>query len=497
VVPGLALESFETLAEAFSRARAWREHQFLTDMRPGRGLVSLYDADFPDVTSIDLWNDLQAATPEDPRQLQRLSALLAMGNLEGRTREFSTPLTRVEANATVTFEEEEIAWRRAPSRWPLVSDVPRRHELEEAWRNVFRAELTPALERWQEALRSSLAPLGSDDWLSFWSTLLGFDLDVVNRVGQSVLDQTADVYGHGLGVYLGQLDLPIDDVWTCDTDWAFRAARFDGVFPEHQRMPTLIRALRDLGVELEDQTNLRRELNGASDLACIALEIPSDIRVLWRPIGGWQDFAVSLRGLGMAEQLAHADASLRVWERWLGDATPTLAYGHLLGGLVRDRTWLAQRLEYTASEDFLVISTLEWLCRVRRWAALAQFEQRLWQAEPGASMAADFEESLSAATRVRHFPDNYLDIVMHSPWSALRSATELRAEVFAAQLRLFLKREFDEEWWRATRAARFIKDELWRPARRYTAEELLGFMGYEGFDANVLVAEVTEVLQPL
>jgi hypothetical protein len=248
---------------------------------------------------------------------------------------------------------------------------------------------------------------------------------------------------------------------------------------------------------LEDQTNLRRELNESSDLRCVPLEIPDDVRMLWRPLGGWQDYAVSLRGLGMAEHLAHADASLRVWERWLGDATPTLAYGHLLGGLVRDRTWLAQRLEYAASDDFQVISTLESLYRVRTSAALALFERRLWQAEPGGSMAADFEESLSGATRVRHFPDTYLNVLMRSPWSALGSALQLRAEVFAAQLRLFLKREFDEEWWRASRAARFIKDELWRPARRYTAEELLGFMGYEGFDANVLIAEFTEVLQPL
>ena len=84
-----------------------------------------------------------------------------------------------------------------------------------------------------------------------------------------------------------------------------------------------------------------------------------------------------------------------------------------------------------------------------------------------------------------------------APWSTLSAATQLRAEIFAAQLRAFLRREFDEEWWRSERAARFIKDELWRPGRRHTAEELLGFMGLEGFDASVLAAEFEEVLRPL
>jgi hypothetical protein len=73
----------------------------------------------------------------------------------------------------------------------------------------------------------------------------------------------------------------------------------------------------------------------------------------------------------------------------------------------------------------------------------------------------------------------------------------LRAAVFAAQLKLFLQREFDEEWWSSARAAKFIRDELWRPGQRHSAEELLGYMGYEGFDPSVLVTEFIEVLQPL
>jgi hypothetical protein len=497
VVPGLALESFETVAEAFVRARAWREHQFLSGNRPGRGLNSLYETDFPDLTSTDLWADVQAATPEDPRQLVRLSALLAGANLEGHTRELSASVSRVHAGASVPLDDETIAWRQAAARWPLLGDVPRRHALEDAWRGVVQSELNPTLERWQEALRTNLRPLGSEDWLGFWSQLLGIDPTAVGRMAQSVLDQSTEVYGHALGVYLGQLDLPIDDVWTSDVDWAFRAPRFDAVFPERLRMPTCIRVLRDLGIELEQQLNVRIEPWPDAGLACLPLEVPADVRVLVRLIGGWQDYARTLRGLGMAEHLATADASLRVWERWLGDASPTQGYGYLLEGLLRDRSWLAHRLEYAASDDFRVIAHLAWLLRVRRVAAMALYEQRLWQAEPGASMAADYEESLSATTRVRHFGDEYLCTLLGSPWSVLGSAVQLRAEVFAAQLRLFLKREFDEEWWRAGRAARFLKDELWRPGRRYSADELLGFMGFEGFDATVLSDECLEVLQPL
>ncbi len=496
-MPGFALDTFEAQAEAFMRARAWREHQFLSRNRPGRGLNSLYLEDFPDFTSTDFWADLQAASFEDQRQQTRLSALLASANLEGRTLAFATAATRVEATATVTFEGDEIPWYEAPARWSRLADVPRRHALEEAWRGVLRSELTPQLERWHEALRAQLPPLGGDNWLAFWSGLGVVDAATVGNVAKSVLEQTAEVYGNALGVFLGQLELPIDDVWNSDVDRAFRAPRFDATFPERLRMPTVIRTMRDLGVELEEQSNLHLEYGTEPGVTVLPLEIPAEVRVLLRLEGGWLDYARMLRGLGIAEHAAHTDGSLRMWERWLGDQSPTQGYGALLESLVRDPTWLALRMDYSTSEDFRVITHLEWLYRVRKLAAMALYEQRVWQLEPGGSLAAEFEEALSGATRVRHFTDQYLQLLLESPWSTLRSAVLLRAEAFAAQLRAFLKREFDEEWWRSGRAVHFIKDELWRPGRRHTAEELLGFMGYEGFDPAVLTAEFLEVLQPL
>jgi hypothetical protein len=105
---------------------------------------------------------------------------------------------------------------------------------------------------------------------------------------------------------------------------------------------------------------------------------------------------------------------------------------------------------------------------------------------------------MSAALRSRQFSEEYLRLLLGAPWSTLRAATWLRAEVFAVQLRAYLQAEFDEEWWRSARAANFIKDELWRPGRRHTADELLGFMGCAGLsDPTLLTAQFEEVLRPL
>src|ERR1041384_5282792 len=138
-----ALETFEPQASAFLSARAWREWSFLSGTRPGRGLLSLYEQDFPDFTSTDRWADLQAASPEAPHQHQALSGLLANANLEGRTRDFAARVAGLEARSTVSFEDRDIPWREVPAHWALLPEVPRRHELEDAWRAVLRSEVNP------------------------------------------------------------------------------------------------------------------------------------------------------------------------------------------------------------------------------------------------------------------------------------------------------------------------------------------------------------------
>jgi hypothetical protein len=497
-VVGLALDPFERQAEAFMQARAWREWQYQSGQRPGRSLVSLYDEDFPDFTSADLFNDLQDAASEEPKRQRALSGLLAAASLEGRTREFASRAAGIAVRSTVRFEDEELVWREAPARWPLLGDVPRRHELAEGWRGLLATELNPVLGRWLEALRQQLLALGGgQDWLAFWAQQRGFETESVTRLAESLLEASRDVYGHALGVYFTQLGLPIDDAWTTDADWAFRAARFDGVFTERQRMPVLMRTFGDLGIDLETQTEVHFEAGPAPGPRYCPVDIPRDLHVLLRLTGGYQDYLRSLRGLGMAQHAVHTDSRLLFWERWLGDDTPTIGYGRLFEGLGRDRAWLLSQLEYEASDDYRVIAHMAWLYRVRRLAAGVLYEQQLWQSEPGSSLAADFEVRVSETLRVRQFPDEYLHVLLDAPWSALRGATELRAEVFAAQLRAYLRREFDEEWWRSARAARFLVDELWRPGRRHAAEELLGFMGYDGFDGDVLWGQIGEVLTPL
>jgi hypothetical protein len=377
-------------------------------------------------------------------------------------------------------------------------EVSRRHELESAWRDCARAEFSPALERWQETLAGVPMELAeAPDWQSFRAAHLDFDLPTADGLAQQLLASSEEVYPHALGVYLGQLELPIDDLWPSDADWAFRGERFEASFPEQARMPAVVRTFRELGIEIEDQPELRLEPGSDLDVRCLPLEIPGEVHVLLRLVGGHLDYRRTLRGVGSAEHVLWTDRSLPFSERWLGDPTPRLGYGLLFEHLVDEPVWLADKLEIGASNDLRIVEHIDRVRRVRQLAAQVQYERQLWAAEPGSSLAAEYEDRLTAATRVRHFAESYLLFLLGAPWSLESAAIELRAEVFAAQLRAFLRREFDEEWFRSQRAGRFLIQELWRPGTRHSAEQLLGFMGYEGFDPAILWNDSLEVLAPL
>ncbi len=493
------VERFEQQAEAFARARALRTWRHVAGERPSLGLGSLYEQDFPSFTSLELYADLLEAPIEDANRKRTLHGFLASPLLEGRTHDLAGRVARLTATLAVEREPEELTWRGARVAWTLAPEVSTRHAIHESWRTVTRAELNPPLERWQETLRGEPARLGGQSWSAFWSQRLGYAEDAAETHAREVLSATAETYGSALRAYFNQLDLPVDDAWTADADWAFRAPRFDLSFPTRTLMQTLARGLRDLGVDLTAQSGLRLDLeqrpNKSAEAECIPLDVPREVGVSYRPIGGYHDYERLLRAIGQAQHLLHADHTLPFAYRWLGDPATTRGYGLLLEGLLRESRWLEAHFQLPAPYDFLVIAHLAWLYRVRLSAAAALYDRMLWSTD-GAS-AGEYVDTIGRALRLRVFPEERFLPLLDCVWRPLRSDLDLRAEMFAAQLRRYLRSEYDEQWFRSPRAARFIREELWRPGRRHSADELLRFMGYAGFDPQVLCDEIAEVLKPV
>lgn len=498
-MPGLSLESFVPSAEGFTHLRAAREWSYRAGLAPGRRLVPLYLEDCPWATSRDLFDDLRDAATERPRERAALVGLLLAAQMEGRTQPLASQAARLWRTAAATVDDQSVPLDQIPPRWWVVGETTARHDLQTTWLGGLRTELNPVLERWQDALLDAAGDLGVEDPMPLLADGRAVDLEATQAVADQVLELSGQVYANTLAVYLAQLELPLDDLWLADLRWAWRAPRFDTWFPATSLMASSIRTLRPLGIELEEMSSeVRIRLNASPDaeegIWTQPLAVPSEVMVGGRVVGGYLDVARLLGAVGQALHRAYTDRTLSFVDRWLGDPSTTYGYGALLAGLTREPRWLTEVQELEAWQDYRVVATLEWLSRVRGAAALVGVQRRLWQAETAHAPASAFEEAVGAAERRRVFPEERLLPLLGAPWTALDAAAQLRGEVFAAQLRAFLRREYDEDWARNPRAGRFLIQELWRPGQRASAEELLRDMGFAGWEPAILWADAQEVL---
>jgi hypothetical protein len=77
---------------------------------------------------------------------------------------------------------------------------------------------------------------------------------------------------------------------------------------------------------------------------------------------------------------------------------------------------------------------------------------------------------------------------------AFYAAEYVKAWIFEAQLRRYLLREFDDEWYRNPKAGRFLL-EMWHDGQRHPVAQLARFMGYPGLDTGPVREDIRALLE--
>lgn len=486
----MLLAAFERDADALLSALVRARYLESSGRWPALALRPVYER-FPEVASLDAYEQLLDAETDERigAGLQRLVLELYAASATARYDE-----QRVEAERGIAVEwaGEAIPWRYARQLVGIDEERAPRHELDEAIRTAsgllprIRLDRARAMrERIQEAGQYDLP---TDD-LGFWAHVRGVAVDEISKLAEWLLEETSELYLDALRDQLIHHRLDEGDTWGVDLDWLFRGQEYDRIFAEHRMMPALTRALWDLGIRLEDQANVRLDLEDLPDRIdrsfCAPIGVPDEIVAVLAPRGGIADFAALFEAVGQAERHAHADRTQSIVYRRLGDQAVIEGYGLLLSSLLERPEWLANRLEADATRDAVRLRAFERLYRLRRAAALHLYEVELRKAEEPDALETEYVDRLAEALMVRPFPEHFLD-VLDDPFAGAR---HLRAALFASQLGQFLTQEMDEEWYRSVRAGRFLIDR-WREGQRYTAEELVRFLGFAGLDPSVLVAEL-------
>ena len=426
-----------------------------------------------------------------PNRRSFLVAFATEGSIARATCRELTRLAAEESTAGGVWEGDEIALWEVPARLANLADPQRRRRLDQAAREAI-ARSNPTRQELLERRREALYELGPRNPMPLWDTLFGLNLESLNPTAQRILDQTEATYRDTLQGALRLGGLQAGDTWAADLAWLVRGADYDLVFPTREVALTARRTLLPLGQRLEEQDALSLDLEARAHkwpgAWCQALHVPRDIVATISPLGGWHDVAELLGVLGEAEFLANMDPALPMPYRWLGDPALARGYGYILKSLVGNALWLAARVELGDPTDFQRRFALSRLIEVRSDAVSMQYEQRLARADSSdwEPLQQDYVESFGAALGAHHAPEAYLQ----SFERPLVSIQSLRGAIFGAQLLDHLVREYDEDWFGSLKAGRFLV-ELWREGTRYTAEEMLRFMGYDDLDPAHLIRQLS------
>lgn len=486
----MQLPLFERQAEAFLVALGGERYAHLAGLKPTLDLAAIYDR-HRDLFSLQAYEQLRDQ-PLEPTYLRALLGFVATHFLENGVKALGERLANAEAAGAITWNGVRLPYRTLVIGQGNEPDRDSRHELNE----LIRAEMARTnrlrVER-QRVLRGLVDDLGYSDYAAVWDDLGGLTLGDLSRLAESLLEETSDLYRQALRDQLVHHRLDDGDTWDVDLAWVFRGAEYDRFFPRDALRPALRATLAALGIRLEDQANVRLDLQArplkSPNAFCAPIEVPDQVVVVQAPIGGRLDFSTLLRQVGEAEHWAHVDRTQPFPYRRCGDRSVGEGYGVLLRQLMLDPAWLRWRLEQDDVRDVLRLAAFEELYALRRSAAMLQHEQDLQGAEEPESVAERYRDRLEEALGVRVFPEEYLAGV----GDQMASARHLRGWMLAGQLRHFLKAEYDDEWFRSARAGRFLVDR-WREGGKYGADELVRFMGFDGLDARPTLDELRAIL---
>ena len=481
----LDLPRFERDAEAYCRAVAYQCYAAGAGLQAVPALVALFQ-DFGHLFRDDTYGELLDADLP-PRQKQLLQDFVASGFFAERTAALTEQVAAREAAATVPWDDQPVPLRQVPVLLANEPDARRRHELAAAHHRAV-ADLNSLYQERHRIQVESASKLGAD-YLALFDATRGLQLADLAQAAQRYLELSARPYFEALDDLLTTIGMARADPWLCDLVWLLRGRQFDPAFRSRTLLPVLYRAARELGLDLEAQSAIAvdiepRPLKSPRPF-CAALDVPHDVRMVLQPRGGRLDYLALFHLAGQAEYFANRDRTQPFAYRWVVDDGLLESYGLLWTALLREPAWLARYLELEAPADAVRIAHLERLYVSRRAAVAVLWELQLHRGDDYDRLAVQYADLFTRELGVEHARERFLVDTA----DGLAGAQQFRAWIFEAQLRRYLQREYDPEWYRLPRVGRFLRD-LWREGSKYSLEELARYLGYSGLDLRPLAEEL-------
>lgn len=456
---------------------------------------SLYKANASLFTldNIKLVTEAESQEPDSlqKRRLWYLRRFLTSEFISKQTASLTDRRSNIEATATVSVDGKNIPYRQIAGMIANEQIQAQRSKLYEATAPVLDS-LNGVLRQTEEINQRVAKELGYASYNAMAEELKQFSLNDFKGVAEHVLAETDSEYTILLKEVLSKtLKLRLKDFHRYDVGPLFRRVQFDRYFPEATMMDQLKQTYGGMGIDINAQTNLRidteKRENKDPRAACYPIDVPNDVRLSIKPIGGFDDYSSLFHEMGHG--LHYSSTTQNAMEfKYLGERTVTETYAFLSEYLLANQAWLRMHgnMAPPILKDLIRTLTFERLFLIRRYCAKFLYELELHSgvANPEKLYANLVNKAIGCqqnpSDEKRYLTD--LDELYYS-------ASYLRAWFLEAQLNAKLTSEFGVNWFENKQAGTFLVS-LWSHGDRLNGDELVRQLGYDSISPDKLLKEI-------
>jgi len=437
----------------------------------------------------------EAADDNDRERLYRLRKTCEAGVVSAELAEREDALENAILAARVEFKGEELPIRSAQAKLAVLANYGEREELGEAAGDrsaEFNAERLEVL-RAAEELEAEIS--GEPDPVARNEEEKGISLRELEAVLAQASERSTGAYVLLRDRWFERLLGPERAKVPSSYHVAYlrRLSPLESTYTKDRAVEVCMDTVKRLGFDLENEPNIRLDLDDRPQKSPRACVIPSDppsvVHLITRAQGGLHDYQAFLHEAGHALHYAGVDPNLPYTFRNISrDHALTEIYSYIFEAITREPEWHAHYFGLSDEEAARNAEATSFLEAVlfRRYTAKLQFELDFWSRfnEDGGGPDG-YEERLTEATGVRYRADAYLADMD----GGFYSADYLRAWIRSAQLRDYLVREIGEDWWRTAETGDRLRA-LFLEGTRPSSEEIAARLGYQPLDTAPLLLEL-------
>src|SRR5512133_1269398 len=437
----------------------------------------------------------EATKGEERERLYRLRKTCEAGLISAELAEREDALENAILAARVEFKGEQLPLRTAQAKLAVLPDYGDRDELGRLANDVSATYNDERLDvlRAGEKLEADVSEI--DDPVERNEEEKGISIRELEGALAAASEAVTNVYASLKDRWLERLLGPEREQVPSSSHIAYlrRLSPLEAIYTKEQAVPVCIDTLARLGFELEQEPNIKLDLDDRPQKSPRACVIPADppkiVHLITRAQGGLHDYQAFLHEAGHALHYAGCDPSLPYTFRNISrDHALTEIYSYIVEAISRQPGWHARYFELSdeEAEQSAEATVFMEALLFRRYAAKLRFELDFWSRfrdEGGTD--AGYAELLTGATGMEYRREGYLADMD----AGFYSADYLRAWIRAAQLRTYLEREVGEEWWASQETGDRLR-ELFREGTKPSSEEIAARIGFEPLDTGPLRDEL-------